>query len=278
MVDSTGIHPEHRASAKNLIHYLALRRHDIRQLQAQLTSLGLSSLGRTESHVIGGLLAVMKALNQLAGSAEASLDLPDGAPAIGDGAALLEKNSEVLLGPQPLGRTVRIMVTMPSEAATDYDLVRDLVLHGMDCMRINCAHDGPDAWSGMVRNLRLAVKETGRPCKIAMDLAGPKLRTGPIEPGPAVLKYRPQRDDFGRVVSPARIWLTPGSQPEHAPAKADASIPVPAAWLAQTKPGDRVRFTDARERVPLPEDYRGRRQQPLGRVLSYRLHRSRARA
>ena len=79
-----------------------------------------------------------------------------------------------------------------------------------------------------------------------MDLAGPKLRTGPVEHGPAVLKYRPQRDDFGRVVSPARIWLTPGSQPEHAPAKADASIPVPAEWLAQIKPGDRVRFTDAR--------------------------------
>ena len=246
MVDFAGIHSEHRASASNLIHYLALRRHDIRQLQAQLASLGLSSLGRTESHVIGGLHAVMKALNQLAGSAEASLDLPDGVPTIDEGDALLEKNCEVLLGPPPPGRTVRIMVTMPSEAATDYDLVRDLVLHGMDCMRINCAHDGPEAWSGMVSNLRRAVKETGRPCKISMDLAGPKLRTGPIEPGPAVLKYRPQRDDFGRVVSPARIWLTPGSQPEHAPAKADASIPVPAEWLAQTKPGDYVRFTDAR--------------------------------
>jgi pyruvate kinase len=79
-----------------------------------------------------------------------------------------------------------------------------------------------------------------------MDLAGPKLRTGPVEHGPAVLKYRPKRDDFGRVVSPARIWLTPGAQPEHAPAKADASIPVPAEWLARIKPGDRVRFTDAR--------------------------------
>jgi pyruvate kinase len=246
LVDSAGVHPEHRASATNLIHYLALRRHDIRELQVQLASLGLSSLGRTESHVIGGLQAVMKVLNHLAGTAEASLDLPGGAPAIGDGAALLEKNSEVLLGLPPTGRNVRIMVTMPSEAATDYDLVRDLILHGMDCMRINCAHDGPEAWSAMVRNVRRAVKETGRPCKIAMDLAGPKLRTGPIEHGPAVLKFRPQRDDFGRVVSPARIWLTPASQPEHAPAKADASIPVPAEWLAQIKPGDRVCFTDSR--------------------------------
>jgi pyruvate kinase len=245
-LDAADVNPDHRASAANLIHYLALRRHDIRQLQAQLASLGLSSLGRTESHVMGGLHAVMKVLNQLAGSAEACSGLSDCVPALGDGAALLDKNSEVLLGPAPAGRSVRIMVTMPSEAATDYDLVRDLILRGMDCMRINCAHDGPEAWCGMVRNLRRAVKETGRPCKISMDLAGPKLRTGPVEPGAAVLKFRPQRDDFGRVASPARIWLTPDSQPEHAPAKADASIPVPGDWLAQSKAGDRVRFTDSR--------------------------------
>ena len=96
MVNSAGVHPEHRASAANLMHYLALRRHDIRHLQAQLTSLGLSSLGRTEPHVIGSLHAVMKVLNQLAGSAEAPLTLPAGAPEIAEGAALLEKNSEVL--------------------------------------------------------------------------------------------------------------------------------------------------------------------------------------
>ena len=245
-VESAHVHPDHRVSATNLIHYLALRRHDIRQLQAQLAALGLSSLGRTEAHVISALDAVMKALNRIVGSNEDCAGVPDGAPDIGEGAALLEKNTEALLGPAPAGRGVRIMVTMPPEAATDYDLVRDLVLHGMDCMRVNCAHDGPEAWSGMIRHLRRAEKETGRPCKVAMDLAGPKLRTGPIEPGPAVLKYRPKRDDFGRVASPARIWLTPAAQPEHAPAKADASIPVPADWLARVKLGDRIRFIDAR--------------------------------
>jgi len=245
-VPSAAVRPEHRASAANLIHYLALRRHDIRQLQSQLAALGLSSLGRTEPHVIGALYAVTNALHRLAGSAEACPAMPDGAPGIGQGAALLEKNCESLLGPVPTGRNVRIMVTMPPEASTDYDLVRDLVLQGMDCMRINCAHDAPEAWSGMIGNLRRAEKETGKPCKVAMDLAGPKLRTGPVEPGPAVLKYRPKRDDFGRVLSPARIWLTPASQPEHAPAKADACIPMPAGWLAQRKLGDRVRFSDAR--------------------------------
>jgi pyruvate kinase len=245
-VESAHVHPDHRISATNLIHYLALRRHDIRELQARLAALGLSSLGRTEPHVIGALQAVTKALHRLAGSQEPLDDPHAAAPAIGEGAELLEKNTDALLGPAPAGRSVRIMVTMPYEAATDYDLVRDLVLHGMDCMRINCAHDSPEAWSGMIRNLRRAEKETGKPCKVAMDLAGPKLRTGKIEPGPAVLKFRPKRDDFGRVASPARIWLTPATQPEHAPAKADGSIPVPADWLARVKLGDRISFTDAR--------------------------------
>ncbi|MGC1638958.1 MAG: hypothetical protein WA744_26135 [Candidatus Acidiferrales bacterium] len=196
MADSGSVHSEHRASAANLIHYLALRRHDIRQLQTELATLGLSSLGRNEQHVMGGLDAVLRMLTQLVAPAEAPLDLPDRAPAIGEGATLLEKNSEILLGPPPPGRNVRIMVTMPSEATTDYDLVRDLVLQGMDCMRINCAHDGPEAWSGMVRNLRRAVGN--RPP--LQDLHGP---------------CRPQashRTDRGRacraeVSSPARrLW------------------------------------------------------------------------
>jgi pyruvate kinase len=245
-IEFSGVHADHRSSATNLLHYLALRRHDIRQLQGQLAALGLSSLGRTEPHVISALYAVMNALHRLAGSQGTDGDLPDGAPEIGEGAVLLEKNTEALLGPSPRGRSVRIMVTMPSEAATDYDLVRDLVLHGMDCMRINCAHDGPKAWASMIANLRRAEKETGKCCKVAMDVAGPKLRTGPVEAGPAVARFKPQRDDFGRVTRAARVWLTPASGAEHAPAHADLSIPVSGDWLARLRTGDQVRFTDAR--------------------------------
>jgi len=249
--DSTSAHSgsvpdEHRPSAANLMHYLALRRHDIRQLQAQLAALGLSSLGRTESHVISALSAVMHVLSRLAGLEAIALPEHAAPASLGAGHKLLERNTESLLGPAPEGRKVRIMVTMPPEAAIDYELVRDLVLSGMNCMRINCAHDDPAAWEGMIRNLRRAEKETRKPCKIEMDIPGPKLRTGPIEPGPTVLKYRPKRDAFGRVTSPARIWLTSTAKPEPPPARADAVLPVPAAWLATLKRGDRIRFTDAR--------------------------------
>lgn len=261
LIESEKVHPDHQSSAVNLLQYLALRRHDIRQLQDQLAALGLSSLGRTEPHVLAGLCAVMTALKRLSASPEtdpsaagstppnlagADAASPARGPNIGQGAELLDRNTQALLGPSPAGRSVRIMVTMPSEAAADYNLVRDLVLRGMDCMRINCAHDGPDEWSRMIHNLRRAEKEIGRPCKVAMDIAGPKIRTGSVEPGPAVLKFRPRRDDFGRVTAPARIWLTPEAAPERPPAEADAIIPMPGDWLARLKSGDRLRFKDAR--------------------------------
>jgi pyruvate kinase len=238
-------HSDHSASARNLMHYLALRRHDIRQLQAKLAGLGLSSRGRTEPHVLSALHTVINVLNQLAGSQE-TCPRSDAVPELGEGGTLLQRNTEALLGPAPLGRNVRIMVTMPPEAATDYGVVRDLIAQGMDCMRINCAHDGPDAWSGMIQNLRRAEQETKKRCRVAMDLAGPKLRTGPMEAGPRVLKYRPKRDASGRIVSPARIWLTPSSCPEVAPERVDAVVPVTEAWLVGRRLGDRVRFTDAR--------------------------------
>jgi pyruvate kinase len=245
LTGGTQTHLDHTASAANLMHYLALRRHDIRHLQSQLASIGLSSLGRTEAHVLSALDAVMEVIHRLLGRKITYLS-SETAPKLNEGAAFLQKNTEALLGPAPTERRVRIMVTMPPEAATNYNLVRDLVAQGMDCMRINCAHDDPEAWAGMIRNLRRAEQETKKTCKVAMDLAGPKLRTGPIEPGPRVLKYRPKRDASGHVVAPARIWLTPNSHPEVPPASADAVVPVPATWLAELKSGDRIRFTDAR--------------------------------
>ena len=184
LVGCAKVHPGHRASASNLMHYLALRRHDLRHLQSQLAALGLSSLGRTESRVVSALRAVVNLLGRLTGSEELPAQRSDGIPGLGDGELLLKKNTEILLGVAPAGRNVRIIVTMPSEAATDYELVRDLLASGMDCMRINCAHDGAEAWSAMIGNLRRAQKEMNKQCKVLMDLAGPKLRTGPMQRGP----------------------------------------------------------------------------------------------
>src|SRR6516164_10215524 len=59
--------PSMRESAYNLVHYLSVRRHDVRQLQEDLARLGLSSLGRMEAHVMASLQAVLRVLQTLRG-------------------------------------------------------------------------------------------------------------------------------------------------------------------------------------------------------------------
>jgi pyruvate kinase len=238
------VHPAFRASARNLVHYLALRRRDLRPLQEQLTRLGLSSLGRTESHVLAAVRAVLGVLDRLSGqeSRLPDCELID----FVEGRELLRRHTADLLGVPPPGRAVRIMVTMPSEAAHEYPLVRDLVARGMDVMRVNCAHDGPQAWKGMVANLRRAEQEVGRRCCIEMDVAGPKLRTGPIDPRSQISKWRPQRDASGRVTEASRIWLTPADRPEPPPSPADGSLRVRPELLAGMHGGDRLGFSDLR--------------------------------
>jgi len=120
--------------------------------------------------------------------------------------------------------------------------------NGMDCARINCAHDDPEVWERMVANLRGAEQRLGTKCRVLMDLAGPKLRPGPLVAGPEVLKWRPQRNRHGRVTAPARIWLYPLEKPVPSPAPAAAAIPVPVAWLAESRPGDEIVLRDTRDR------------------------------
>ncbi|MBP9892016.1 MAG: pyruvate kinase [Planctomycetes bacterium] len=236
-------------SAANLLEYLALRRHDLREVQTQLARLGLSSLGRSEAHARATVEAVLRALHALAGMPPFRTE--GRTLSFEQGDRLLERHTVSLLGPTPQGRNSRIMVTMPSEAATDYTLVRDLVEGGMNVMRINCAHDSQTEWQAMIRNLRKACRNGSRQCLVLMDLAGPKLRTGVFEPGPTAFKLSAQRDNRGRLLAPARLLLL--SERPSAPLPAcDAQLHVPGALLSALQPGTRLRITDTRGRMRTP--------------------------
>src|SRR5208283_2782204 len=139
-------------SARNLLHYVALRRHDVRSLQQKLAALGLSSLGRCEAHVMASIDSVLNLLRQLAGQSFSS-GVEHSGVSFADGKELLDTHTDALFGTSSTRRHVRIMVTVPTQAADDYGFVRDLVAAGMDCMRINCAHDSREDWERMVTNL-----------------------------------------------------------------------------------------------------------------------------
>jgi pyruvate kinase len=63
--------------------------------------------------------------------------------------------------------------------------------------------------------------------------------------GAALLKLRPQRDDFGRLVAAAHVGLRPAGATMPV-AGASVHAGVDADWLAQLEVGDRIDFKDAR--------------------------------
>ena len=234
----------HVPSASNLAHYLAMRRVDMRRLQERLARIGVSSLGRAETHVLANLDKVLGILHMLAGRdwfAQAHEE-PTGYTR---GRALLDRNAEMLFGAPPEGRAVRVMVTMPTQAAFDSVLVDALVAGGMDIARINCAHDEAPHWIEMARRVRKAARAARRPVKILMDLGGPKLRTGPLPDGAAVLKLKQPQDDYGRLTFPLRVGLRPSGSATPVPG-AQAHVNVDAHWLVQLRAGDKIDLADAR--------------------------------
>jgi pyruvate kinase len=239
------VEPRFRESARNLLHYLSVRQQDIRTLQRDLHSLGLSSLGVLEPNVLASLNAVIGNLERLAGKTGGQTPIPP--VDFRTGPLLLRDHARLLLGPTRRFRSVRIMVTMPSEAATNHQLLVDLLRAGMDVMRINCAHDDADTWRRMVENLRRAERTVGRKCRIQADLAGPKLRTGAIAPVGQFVRIKPARDVTGRRRAPAMAWLTPCDSADVTPPGATA-LPLPTSLLAQFAPGDVLQVTDMRDK------------------------------
>jgi pyruvate kinase len=128
------------------------------------------------------------------------------------GQQLLEQHTIELFGVFHEQGRAHVMVTLGTEAAWDYPLINSLIEKGMTCARINCAHEDPVIWQGMIRNVRRAETEMGRSCRILMDLAGHKIRTGPIALGPSIHHIHVQKDRTGEVVASGYLILTSNAE------------------------------------------------------------------
>ena len=231
-------------SVRNLLHYIHFRRNDLRSLQKRLSAQGLSSLGRAEAHLLHDLDRV---LALLAGVLEGNWYPPSPGqdPTIDEGEALLGAQTQQLFGPHRDGEGIYIMVTLPSEAADQHDLVMAMLRAGMDCARINGAHDDAATWLRMIEQVRQASAELDLPCRIYMDLPGPKLRTAAVPAAP-IFAIHPPRDASGRVIAPAEVTLAPAQQSATTPPDA---LPVTPSIYEALQIGDRLRFRDTRGRL-----------------------------
>jgi pyruvate kinase len=220
-------------SALNFAHYLALRRRDVRPLQRRLMQSGLSSLGRAESRVLPALKAVLNTLRSAAGRAPYT-QVP--AAEFFAGEARIAARAEELFGPLSSHSPVRLMVTLPTEAAEDAAFMSRLAELGVEAVRINCAHDDDSRWARMIAQVDSAAQRTGRRMKIFMDLAGPKIRTGEFRDEKGL--KRVTRADELAITLPGHL----GRAPEAMPA---IECTLPEA-LQAAEPGHRIFIDDGK--------------------------------
>lgn len=237
-------------SALNLAHYLALRQYDLRHLQLRLAQAGLSSLGSAESSVMATLDSIIYLLHRSISGHESTATKNPTQYGFNRGHQLLEQHTLELFGPYFEGSKSHAMVTLATDASWDYEQIRDLMTKGMTCARINCAHDNPDIWLLMIRNIRRAEVEMERECRVMMDLAGHKLRTGPIALGPAIYHLKTKKESNGSVIKPAYIVIS--DEQGHGINKDEENLfrlVVPSDLIAKLKVGYQLSFVDARKKT-----------------------------
>jgi len=215
---TAGAEEDFDESARNLAAWMALRQIDLGPLQAPLAALGLSSLGRCEGHVLASIDAVLASLAILSGAPRATHP-PRGEFARAD--AILTARRDRLFGDaRPDSPSTRIMVSLPADAAADDStLATELVAAGVDCVRINTAHDSPEDWARMAAHVRDAAEAAGRRVPVLMDLAGPKLRIVAINTREKIRLHPGDRFALAPVLSAAgthkpRLLIATLSHPE----------------------------------------------------------------
>ncbi len=247
---------EQRCSRDNLLCYLALRKHDLSDLQLRLAEEGLSSLGMIESNVLTSIEQVLKHFGITPTKHDKLCKVTSQW-----GSLTLGNRTELLFGSPGKGRRTRIMVTLDASDIFQYDLIEQLLENGLDIARINCAHNSKREWKLLIESIRIAEqrlvergKEIGHQCIILMDLGGPKIRTGPMELKVSPLKISVLKDLHGRPVRFVEGFLdSEASQTELISLEGTPSSFVIAiskieyGGLGSLKIGQKITFKDARD-------------------------------
>lgn len=231
----------YKKSAANLLNYIALRNSEHKNMREKLGEIGTSRLAKAEENVLYSINSVLNILYKLTGKST-FYELGN----IKEGRETLHFNSDALFGKNRGKRKVRIMATVPDDADKNYPAVKELLLSGVDCLRINCALHDKFIWGNMISNIRKAISETQKNCKILMDLGGTKVRTGKMEAGPKVIHLQPEKDDYGMVQKPVLVWISP-DMPCNLSASA-VHLPVDEVCTEKVKKGHKIIFSDTRNK------------------------------
>ncbi len=250
---SAKVHESNRLSAKNLLRYLTLRTFDLRKIHDSLSELGISSLRSSEAYVYHNTFSALQLVRLLSGK-KAQDEHKIESIGYRRSKKLLKKNANTLFNRVKRGSNTEIMVTLPTEAASDPDLIPNLMKSGMEVARINLSHDGEDIWRAMVEKVKTASKSLKIPCKIYMDLPGPKIRTGSINIEQRDAEGNSKQTTFIRLNVGDHLILSKKDVPAEPVIRGDKNELLSPAKIAitlppvldQVKVGDRILFDDGK--------------------------------
>jgi pyruvate kinase len=127
-------------------------------------------------------------------------------------------------------RNTKIIATV-GPATSDPAVLDQLVAAGVDVFRLNFSHGTAESHQAVCRGVREAARRQGRHVAVLQDLSGPKIRTGPVAGGGALLL------DDGDALS-----IVPGDEPGE-----PGRIFTPYAELVSSaRPGERLLLDDGR--------------------------------
>lgn len=232
------LHNNFKLSGANLIHYLVLRKNEIRELQKYLHQSGLSSLANSESHTLSQLQHVVSWLQhkpEKVKNAPCNFTVASG---------LHQFHAERVLGEFPGQDRPHIMVTFSPEMVLENKQVTEMLNEGMTVARINCAHDTPEVWLKMIVALKKGIAKTGKKCKIYMDIAGPKIRIKSID---SIAKKQVPELPVWEGMELTLSYKENGTKRSHKThRKTDIAYIEPKELLEMVKVGEHIFFDDGK--------------------------------
>ncbi len=222
-------------STTNMYQYLKFRSIDSRALQEKLVKLGLSSLGRSQPHILDSVNQVIIILSKLKNLGYDDIDNPLDYDRAYD---IFQENLKIFGDDHKYHKDsfrTNIMVTLPSEAASDKKLIPSLYKSGAQTFRINTAHDKLTSWKKMAKIIdSIDAKEEQKP-KIYVDLAGPKIRTSQTTRTKQAIKIGSKKDD-----AKVRLLSASNSQTDNL----TSTIALDDTFIENCKEGSQIRFRD----------------------------------
>jgi len=116
----------------------------------------------------------------------------------------LERVKDPFQSPVSARRRAKIVCTLGPASNTE-ELIRDLMLCGMNVARLNFSHGTHEQHAVVIRRLRKVASELGRTICILQDLQGPKIRTGRLTDGMPITLNKGQ----AVTITPKEVMGTP---------------------------------------------------------------------